>query len=472
MKLIRKLAVPIVLMTGFLYLMSSIDLIVAQDFQSVDDNQPAVLDPIERIFYSNEWKHETQRTIKLGGHAFVILRTGMDTCMPIISQASETKLFAMHPTTIDTPSSKGGDTGVFYEALIPRNDKSCQISRYVFAEWKPSTTSKQIFRVGEQEIIVNVHIEGEFTSPKRMLSIALTNSYLIQGHCKNYCKREGELAHKYANLLVDHHIQPIQNWVLFPPVKNGLLDIDHGSEHGVSFKQTTLKYATSGHVGFPRMTHYSDRVGYLRALEATVQKLGLSGKAWVYAVDEPKLTPKLIEELKLYKILAPSVEVMVTTDFDSKLSQVVDIFAPVYNNLVSNDKPSKPSYSEKKLWSYASCMGSCGPNRKSSLNVKRAPGPNTNLPDFLIDRPVTKLFEFFKTLDDLNANGALYYEATEGYPLYRMGIDLIKDQWNFGGNGDGLLTYPGRPGEYGLTEHHPLQSLRLKFIRHAIENYW
>jgi len=472
MKLFRELAVILILMVGSLYLIFAPDFIDAQELPSVDNNKPAVLDPLERIFYSNEWKHETQRTVKLGGYAFVILRTGVDSCVPIISQASEAKFYAIHPTTIDTPSSKGGDTGVFYEALIPRNDQSCLISRYVFAEWKPSASGKQIFKVGEQVITVNVDIEGEYKSPKRTLSIALTNSYLIQGHCKRYCKREGELAHKYANMLVGHHIRPIQNWAFFPPVKNGLLDIDHGSEHGISFRQTTLKYAVSGQVGFPRMTHYSDRITYLQALEATVQELGLVGKSWVYAVDEPEVTSGLIEELKLYKVFAPSVKVMVTTDFDPRLSEFVDVFAPVYNNLVSADKPSKPLYSGKEIWSYASCMGSCGPNRKSNLNVKRDPGPNTNLPDFLIDRPVKKLFEFFKKLEDLSVDGALYYEATEGYPLYRMGIDLITDQWNFGGNGDGLLAYPGRPGEFGLSEHQPLHSLRLKFIRHAIENYW
>ena len=60
----------------------------------------------------------------------------------------------------------------------------------------------------------------------------------------------------------------------------------------------------------------------------------------------------------------------------------------------------------------------------------------------------------------------------KGTPLYRKGIDVVTDPWNFGGNGDGVLAYPGRPGELGLTEHTALPSFRLKLIRQTIERHW
>ena len=72
----------------------------------------------------------------------------------------------------------------------------------------------------------------------------------------------------------------------------------------------------------------------------------------------------------------------------------------------------------------------------------------------------------------MGADGGLYYHAVEGYRLSPNGVYLLEDPWNFGGNGDGLLLYPGRPGEFGLTEHQPLPSLRLKLIRYAIEKFW
>jgi hypothetical protein len=438
----------------------------------LETNRPAILHPIERIAYSDDWRLETTRNIKRGGFVSAILRTGLDSCAAIGIANSDTKLWVMYPTEIETPSSEGGRTGTFYEALIPRNPTTCKTSRYVFAEWKSLVSEQTKISIGSDTISVNVSVQGKLATPKRPLFIATTNSYLIKGHCKSYCRREGELAKKYAEVLADHHIQPIQNWIGLPPVTDGYLDLNHRSDLGLSFRQTTMAYSSSGYVGFPRARQYTDKIAYLRALEATVHREKLVGKAWVYSVDEPDISQDLVEELKLYKLFAPSVKVMVTADYDQRLAQVIDIFAPVFNNLVAPHKPSDIDYKNKELWTYASCMGSCGPNRRSAVNTPKSPGPDTNLPDFLIDRPAERLFDFFKTLDDMKVDGALYYEATEGYPLTRAGIDLFSDPWNFGGNGDGLLLYPGRPGEFELTEHQPIASLRLKLIRHAIENYW
>jgi len=435
-------------------------------------DRAAVLHPIERVAFSNDWQLQTERTVKRGGFAFAIIRTGMNRCAPISVSNTDANLWVMYPTKIDTPSSEGGRTGTFYEALIPRNGSACSESRYVFVEWKPRIGGVTRIDVGGEIITVNVQINGALGPQKRPLYVATTNSYLINGHCMTYCRREGELAHKYAQILADHHIQPIQNWVGLPPIIDGYLDLDHLSDQGLSFRQTTMAYSNSGYVGFPRASQYKDQITYLRALEATVRREKLAGKAWVYSIDEPEITQALVEHLKLYKLFAPSVKVMITADYDERLEELVDIFSPVLNNLISPNKASHGDYQGKELWSYASCMGSCGPNRRSNINTPKQPGPDTELPDFLIDRPANRLFDFFKTLNDLRVDGALYYEATEGYPLTRLGINLLNDPWNFGGNGDGLLLYPGRPGEFGLTEHQPIASLRIKLIRHAIENYW
>ena len=105
-------------------------------------------------------------------------------------------------------------------------------------------------------------------------------------------------------------------------------------------------------------------------------------------------------------------------------------------------------------------------------DAPRVPGPDTGLPDFLIDRPAERLFAYFRELEEIGSGAGLYYEATEGYKLVPLGVRLFTDPWNFGGNGDGLLVYPGRPREFGLNEDMALPSFRLKLIRHAIETYW
>lgn len=445
---------------------------------SADD--AAVLHPLERIAYADDWKLSTTRRINKGGYAFVILRTPAgETCVPIHSSTADITLYSFHPTVIDTPSSENGRTGTFYEALLPRNTHTCVLSRFVFVEWKPEEAGVEEIFVGDTSIKVSLEFTGLLTPPKRALVIGLGNYYQIQGHCEEYCQKEAELAQKYGEVLLEHKIQPIQNWIHFPPVIDGYLDLDHNEHLGHSFRQTTMKYRTSELVGFPRSRHYpGNEIQYLQALEATIHREGLAGKAWVYAMDEPErncdgsLCGGLVSELELYKEYAPSVRVMVTTDYSTHVANAVDIFSPVLNNLLSSDHPSLNDYVDKELWTYVSCMGSCGVNRKVRLNPPRDPGPDTGLPDLLIDRPVERLFQFFTMLENMEVDGALYYEATEGYPLVRKGVNLIEDPWNFGGNGDGLLLYPGRPGEFGFTEHQPIVSFRLKLIRHAIENEW
>lgn len=438
------------------------------------DEQAGLLHPIERIAYSNDWRLKTQRTAKRGGHVFVILRTPPNTCAPIKASITQVKYFVFHPTIISTPSSENGQIGTFYDALIPRNETSCALSRYVLAEWMPLNKGDVEFSIDGVSIGVSVELEKTLPQQKRPLRVAITNSYLLQGHCASYCKREVELQKKYARILREHRIEPMQDWIGVPPIKNGLLDLDGRSDLGMSFRQTSMTDPAGEWVSFPRASHYPDKVAYLKALDATVRAEGLVGRAWVYAVDEPKVDQNLINELARYKLFAPDVKVMVTTQYDTNLDPYVDVFAPVFNHLVSSDHPSIDAYQSNQVWSYASCMGSCGPNRRAIANSEtpRILGPDTKLPDFLIDRPAHRLFQFFKVLEDLNADGAIYYEATEGYPLTRTGVDLIADPWNFGGNGDGLLLYPGRPGEFGLKDHQPLASFRLKLIRYAIENYW
>ena len=47
----------------------------------------------------------------------------------------------------------------------------------------------------------------------------------------------------------------------------------------------------------------------------------------------------------------------------------------------------------------------------------------------------------------------------------------LDDQWDFSGNGDGTLFYPGTPARIGGTTHVPVASIRLKMIREGMEDY-
>ncbi len=428
---------------------------------------PKLLHPVERIAYTTDWRTETARRVSPGDATFVIVRAGSSACVSV-ETSFPAKTYAMAPTPISVPSGRGGKTGIFYEALIPLNPVSCKLSKYILVDWTPKAEGKYIFRVDGTPLRVNVAWRDQTKPIRRPFFIGIANSHLVKAHCFGYCRKEGELGQAYNRILTEHGLQPMQNWVRLPRLRDGRLDLDDGHETGTSFRQLVMIPAISGQIGFPRASRYNDPIAYLRALEATVSEEGLSGRAWVYAVDEPKVDGALKAMLKLYRLFAPSVRVMVTTPYRTDLADLVDIFAPVYNQLLNGHAASGGS----ETWSYASCMGSCGPRRRLNIEPARKPGPDTRLPDLLIDRPAERLFQFFRDADRLNLKAGLYYEATEGYQLAQHGHDLITDPWNYGGNGDGLLLYPGRPGEYGLTEHQPLPSMRLKLIRHALQRWW
>jgi hypothetical protein len=63
--------------------------------------------------------------------------------------------------------------------------------------------------------------------------------------------------------------------------------------------------------------------------------------------------------------------------------------------------------------------------------------------------------------------GELYFDTVYAYNTQ----DPWKGVFEFGGNGDGTLFYPGTPARLGTKEPQPVVSLRLKHIRDGLEDY-
>jgi len=59
------------------------------------------------------------------------------------------------------------------------------------------------------------------------------------------------------------------------------------------------------------------------------------------------------------------------------------------------------------------------------------------------------------------------YETTQAY----YALDAWLDQWDFTGNGDGTLFYPGTTDRIGGQTPIPVASLRMKMIREGMEDY-
>lgn len=62
--------------------------------------------------------------------------------------------------------------------------------------------------------------------------------------------------------------------------------------------------------------------------------------------------------------------------------------------------------------------------------------------------------------------GELYFDTALAYSH-----DPWSNQWDFSGNGDGTLFYPGTPARIGGSSHVPVASLRLKMIREGMEDF-
>lgn len=403
-----------------------------------------------------------------GSHVFIVARVSTP-CGVVNVSPTPTSLqaYVMLPLNITTASYNGGKTGTFYDALLPINPTTCGKSDLRLIEWKADASGT--YAIGDAVFTV----DATASKPKAIpFYLASDNYYQILGHCKGYCNREAEFAAKYWPLLTAHGVTPMKARVIQPPISNGKLDLDSGG--AISFRNVVLTNSP-GLVEFPvalRGNSTASKTAYYQAMEATILAEGLKGRAWSYVWDEPAAAeiPSVIAELTLIRANAPSLKTMVTTIRDGHIpDSLIDIYSPVINWLVDGIRPSPSDYAGKDLWPYASCMGSCGDNRASNLNAPKVSGPDTKLPDFLIDRPASNILDFFKMARGWNAQGTLYYESTEGYRIARN-VDLFTDTFNFGGNGDGLLLYPGRPGEFGINDHTPLPSVRLKLIRWALEN--
>src|SRR5207248_1964236 len=94
--------------------------------------------------------------------------------------------------------------------------------------------------------------------------------------------------------------------------------------------------------------------------------------------------------------------------------------------------------------------------------------PFRGWPSLVVDAPAMahRVFEWLTFR--YRVGGELYYNTVEAQAA---GLDPWRDQRLHGGNGDGTLFYPGRPDPIGGRTEIPVESIRLKLIREALEDY-
>lgn len=216
-----------------------------------------------------------------------------------------------------------------------------------------------------------------------------------------------------------------------------------------------------------------------------VQVDGFADRAFVWSCDEPHFFPvygdpegnwKLCrEKLEEDNATWPEAPKMVTTHLQSsehnETTKLFDILT--LNVELVDGRPGTPwfegdqrplydqflgdSSRNKELWLYTAC-GSHGCTRNDDPYSNGWAG-------YDIDAPASETRAMAWLAFRYRATGTLYFETV---------INLSRawdDQYNFTGNGDGNLFYPGTPDRIGGHTPIPVESMRMKFVRDGYEDY-
>jgi len=213
------------------------------------------------------------------------------------------------------------------------------------------------------------------------------------------------------------------------------------------------------------------------------------GKGWFdrlfdYTCDEPPLTcawSDIPGRAKAAHDADPDFRTLVTTQIwdaqDHGVDKDIDIMVPVVNWI--DDKPGSAvagdqrarydgflTGKDKELWLYQSCMShGCG----GTVNMGSPSDSDkyyTGWPSYMIDAAASRnrAMEWITFLE--GGSGELYWEISFAYTHSPW-----SNQWDFSGNGDGTLFYPGTPSKIGGKTDIPVASIRLKMIRAGMQDY-
>jgi hypothetical protein len=243
-------------------------------------------------------------------------------------------------------------------------------------------------------------------------------------------------------------------------------------------------------------------IAYWRSAEAHAKAAGWLHKVFDYTCDEPGAKPERIAACKLHGDAlhtAGGLRSLITAERpaadSANLTDLIDVWVPIINFMDSSKDvcPHYPAWAYgdnrheyddlvaagKDLWFYQSCMSEGCASGEQPAPGSHKPGCvpsetcyNGTWPSYMIDAPATfnRAMSWMAYLYDIR--GELYWgtNAADGVYTQSDTNSSFEHQWLAGGNGDGSLTYPGRPSVIGGKSFIPLASVRLKLIRDGLED--
>jgi hypothetical protein len=218
----------------------------------------------------------------------------------------------------------------------------------------------------------------------------------------------------------------------------------------------------------------ADLVALLSAWKAHFEARGWADRLWLYTLDEPKPgdLPELARRARAAR--AAGVRVFATTPPSPALEGLVDAFAPVMNFFEGHApgayaavKPVRLGAEPGRPFWYTSCMShGCDDLPAAGAVRQRMVQEFRGWPGYEIDRSGASVRALGWLGWRHRVAGELYYTMLESWQR----PDPWQDVRAFAGNGDGTLLYPGRPERLGGAHPFPVESIRLKLVRDAVED--
>lgn len=404
-----------------------------------------IINGFEKPEYASDsmWSNSVTRTVLAGQPTGFVVKA-IDPCLLVGTSG----LSRIEPIEVTNPSFIGAMTGTHYDAIVPLTAQNCVSTAYMWIEIPAGTDSVVI---GDADITLSRRGTAPSISSVPMM-MEFPNWSMVQGYCLQYCNEESRGV-QALQLLREHRIHPYKSSI-----------VTYGGVTA-SFQANVLDFSTHFvNIGMFSGGGPNYRLTDTQLQQAETDATANNWSAWFYTMDEPHGDAALTDlraRIARQTLHAPSIATMATTTYRTDLD--LDIYCPVAEHLGVGGHPAVSAYAGKRLWAYVSCMShGCGPNRAWNGGViDHTDYAKSGAPNPVIDDTGAEMFGFYLMAIKHNLEALLYYNTIEQWPLYRAGIDVWTDQYNFGGNGDGTLLYPDRANLSALP------SIRLKLFREA-----
>ncbi len=426
----------------------------------------------------------------------------------------EPRLYREAFVRVVTPSNAEGEPGLWPDPLIPVEDAWAGERRNALpwdstsaqplvlylelcapGDLPPGTYSGTVELTAKDRPTAKVQVEAQIQPFRIPATSSLPNTFgtsifsIAQGHGIDAMKPEGrQLLHRYALSALSHRFS-LHGMSIDPPPttwRDGKLEVDfsaYDEEMAPLLEGTALpsgaRFTTAEIRKNPYLKTSEQREAYIRAYREHFTEKGWSdARLFFYAKDEPKLEERPLVQRESREARAAGVPVLVTAPLDEVFTPAADIVTPTLNCFYAKAGPKtcgvitapstlrKAAGKDKEIWWYQACPShGCDSGPFEDRRIERA---FSGWASYMVDHPVT-LNRAMGVLDWLaDVDGELYYATVYAYNFRDPWTEGV---WDFGGNGDGTLFYPGTPKHIGGETHIPVESLRLKHLRDGLEDY-